>query len=129
MRTSKRRSVTSVTSTGTTTSDRNRNNSNASQVSHGNDVEDTTRGTAAGEHERADKKDVLAYKVAMLGDPGVGKTALTYQFTTSDYICAYDLSLGNDSSSYITYNLYINIYVVSFRLQTMTMAKKRCPCC
>lgn len=30
----------------------------------------------------------------MLGDAGVGKTALTYQFTTSDYICAYDLSLG-----------------------------------
>lgn len=43
----------------------------------------------------ADKKStVLAYKVAMLGDAGVGKTALTYQFTTSDYICAYDLSLG-----------------------------------
>lgn len=33
-------------------------------------------------------------KVAMLGDAGVGKTALTHQFTTSDYICAYDLSLG-----------------------------------
>lgn len=30
----------------------------------------------------------------MLGDSGVGKTALTHQFTTSDYICAYDLSLG-----------------------------------
>lgn len=30
----------------------------------------------------------------MLGDTGVGKTALTHQFTTSDYICAYDLSLG-----------------------------------
>lgn len=37
---------------------------------------------------------ILAYKVAMLGETGVGKTALTYQFTTSDYICAYDLSLG-----------------------------------
>lgn len=42
----------------------------------------------------AEAKHVLAYKVAMLGDAGVGKTALTYQFTTSDYICAYDLSLG-----------------------------------
>jgi len=30
----------------------------------------------------------------MLGASGVGKTTLTYQFTTSDYICAYDLSLG-----------------------------------
>lgn len=25
-----------------------------------------------------------------------GKTALTYQFTTSEYICAYDLSLDDD---------------------------------
>lgn len=37
-----------------------------------------------------------AYKVAMLGASGVGKTALTYQFTTSEYICAYDLSLDDD---------------------------------
>lgn len=49
----------------------------------------STTGTTA-----ADEKKVFAYKVAMLGDSGVGKTALTYQFTTSDYICAYDLSLG-----------------------------------
>lgn len=41
-----------------------------------------------------EKKD--AYKIAMLGDSGVGKTALTYQFTTSEYICAYDLSLDDD---------------------------------
>lgn len=32
----------------------------------------------------------------MLGSSGVGKTALTYQFTTSEYICAYDLSLDDD---------------------------------
>lgn len=36
----------------------------------------------------------LAFKVAILGASGVGKTALTYQFTTSEYICAYDTSLG-----------------------------------
>lgn len=30
----------------------------------------------------------------MLGDSAVGKSSLTYQFTTSEYICAYDLSLG-----------------------------------
>lgn len=57
-------------------------NSNASQISP----------------ERIKEADVIepitAYKIAMLGDAGVGKTALTYQFTTSDYICAYDLSLG-----------------------------------
>lgn len=39
-------------------------------------------------------KPIHAFKVAMLGASGVGKTALTYQFTTSEYICAYDLSLG-----------------------------------
>jgi hypothetical protein len=37
------------------------------------------------------------YKVAMLGASGVGKTALTCQFTTSEYICAYDTSLGECS--------------------------------
>lgn len=37
---------------------------------------------------------VPSYKVGMLGASGVGKTALTAQFTTSDYICAYDASLG-----------------------------------
>jgi GTPase SAR1 family protein len=30
----------------------------------------------------------------MLGASGVGKTALICQFTTSEYICAYDASLG-----------------------------------
>lgn len=44
--------------------------------------------------EKEDKN--VAYKIAMLGDSGVGKTALTYQFTTSEYICAYDLSLDDD---------------------------------
>lgn len=36
----------------------------------------------------------ISYKIAMLGDNAVGKSSLTYQFTTSEYICAYDLSLG-----------------------------------
>lgn len=47
------------------------------------------------EKAKGEEKDA-AYKIAMLGDSGVGKTALTYQFTTSEYICAYDLSLDDD---------------------------------
>lgn len=47
------------------------------------------------ENAKSDDKAV-AYKIAMLGESGVGKTALTYQFTTSEYICAYDLSLDDD---------------------------------
>lgn len=47
------------------------------------------------EKTKGEEKNV-AYKIAMLGDSGVGKTALTYQFTTSEYICAYDLSLDDD---------------------------------
>ncbi|KAI8128164.1 GTP-binding protein REM 1 [Lucilia cuprina] len=42
------------------------------------------------------KAQIPVYKIAMLGASGVGKTTLTYQFTTSDYICAYDLSLDDD---------------------------------
>lgn len=49
--------------------------------------------TASGQPPDGDP-NVPAYKIAMLGGSGVGKTTLTYQFTTSDYICAYDLSLG-----------------------------------
>ena len=49
--------------------------------------------------ERRDSNEgesrVASYKVGMLGASGVGKTALTAQFTTSEYICAYDASLGN----------------------------------
>lgn len=44
--------------------------------------------------QRPNGDQIPAYKIAMLGGSGVGKTTLTYQFTTSDYICAYDLSLG-----------------------------------
>lgn len=106
--TRKRRSVTSVTSTGTTASDRNRNNSNASQVSHHDLAEDETGEQSSTTAAAAEKKSaVLAYKVAMLGDSGVGKTALTYQFTTSDYICAYDLSLGKN----LTFTKHIELLV------------------
>nr|XP_032289224.1 AF4/FMR2 family member 4 [Drosophila virilis] len=45
---------------------------------------------------QAAEVEIPAYKIAMLGGSGVGKTTLTYQFTTSDYICAYDLSLDDD---------------------------------
>lgn len=68
------------------------NFSNASRVSAEVGAED-----AEGDHQgqgQPKENDVPAFKVAMLGAAGVGKTTLTYQFTTSEYICAYDLSLG-----------------------------------
>ena len=40
-------------------------------------------------HEAAD-----CHRVVMLGATGVGKTALTNQFMTSDYSNTYDASLG-----------------------------------
>ncbi|XP_039961277.1 uncharacterized protein LOC120775261 isoform X2 [Bactrocera tryoni] len=84
------RSINSVTSTGTSNSGKDhRNNSNASHISGENIFEST-------EKQDAGKVPIPAYKIAMLGASGVGKTTLTYQFTTSDYICAYDLSLDDD---------------------------------
>ncbi|XP_052123993.1 mucin-1-like [Frankliniella occidentalis] len=50
-------------------------------------------GSAAGAQ---DAPRVPCFKVAMLGASGVGKTTLTYQFTTSEYICAYDTSLDEE---------------------------------
>lgn len=54
----------------------------------------TNAGGVSGSGIIGGKAQIPVYKIAMLGASGVGKTTLTYQFTTSDYICAYDLSLG-----------------------------------
>ncbi|XP_055384917.1 sca1 complex protein phr [Condylostylus longicornis] len=86
LRSRRSRSINSVTSTATSS----RNNSNASRTS---DM------IIEPQNENEDNLDNLptpTHKIAMLGSSGVGKTALTYQFTTSDYICAYDLSLDDD---------------------------------
>ncbi|XP_039277681.1 ras-related protein Rap-2a isoform X1 [Nilaparvata lugens] len=76
-------SVNSTCSSTTTMSNRERVPSNASQMS-GCLFEDV------------EEQPTPAFKVAMLGAAGVGKTALTYQFTTSEYICAYDTSLDEE---------------------------------
>lgn len=38
--------------------------------------------------------EIPKYRVVMLGDAGVGKTALVSQFMTSEYMNTYDASLG-----------------------------------
>ncbi|KAH0948025.1 hypothetical protein HN011_012131 [Eciton burchellii] len=80
------RSINSVTSSGTSCSSTRevRLLSSTSQLS-GIEAE-----------EDADNDHVATYKVGMLGASEVGKTALTAQFTTSDYICAYDASLDEE---------------------------------
>ncbi|CRK89669.1 CLUMA_CG003390, isoform A, partial [Clunio marinus] len=83
MRSRRSRSINSVTSSN---SGRDRNNSTGSQ--HMDEIKELSK--------NSDEEKNVAYKIAMLGDSAVGKTALTYQFTTSEYICAYDLSLDDD---------------------------------
>ncbi|XP_033325644.1 uncharacterized protein LOC117220078 isoform X2 [Megalopta genalis] len=80
------RSINSVTSSGTSCSSTReaRLLSLASQLSAMEAEEDTSNEREA------------TYKVGMLGASGVGKTALTAQFSTSDYICAYDTSLDEE---------------------------------
>ncbi|KAL6428927.1 hypothetical protein ACFW04_008027 [Cataglyphis niger] len=85
LKTRRSRSINSVTSSTSCSSTReNRLLSSASQLS------DMETGEEAG-NER-----VTTYKVGMLGASEVGKTALTAQFTTSEYICAYDASLDEE---------------------------------
>jgi Rad/Gem-related GTP binding protein 1 len=43
----------------------------------------------------ATTKEVAVYRVMMLGGPGVGKTALTQQFVTSEYIAAQNTSFDD----------------------------------
>ncbi|XP_022253612.1 GTP-binding protein REM 1-like [Limulus polyphemus] len=44
----------------------------------------------------------VRYRILVLGCPGVGKSALTTQFTTSEYICAYDTSLDEENEKLVT---------------------------
>ncbi|KAM7349646.1 uncharacterized protein ACRADG_008505 isoform 2-T3 [Cochliomyia hominivorax] len=101
LRSRRSRSINSVTSTGTSNSGKDRHNSNASRTSGDilfeSDKINTGSGVGGGvSGVIGGKTQIPVYKIAMLGGSGVGKTTLTYQFTTSDYICAYDLSLDDD---------------------------------
>lgn len=51
--------------------------------------------------------EVISYSVAMLGAPGVGKTALVSQFMTSECINAYD----RQTSEYTCVCLYTLTYI------------------
>lgn len=53
----------------------------------------------------SDVEEVPKYRVVLLGDSGVGKTALVSQFMTSEYINTYDASLGKSMNSYMTNNI------------------------
>lgn len=41
-----------------------------------------------------EEDEIQRYRVVLLGDSGVGKTALVSQFMTSEYMNTYDASLG-----------------------------------
>jgi hypothetical protein len=45
-----------------------------------------------------EEMEVPKYRVVMLGDAGVGKTALVSQFMTSEYMNTYDASLGKSTA-------------------------------
>lgn len=45
-------------------------------------------------------EEISKYRVVMLGDSGVGKTALVSQFMTSEYMNTYDASLGENLDHY-----------------------------
>nr|XP_029724109.1 uncharacterized protein LOC109401938 [Aedes albopictus] len=94
MRSRRSRSINSVTSTGSGGA-KDRKGSSGSQKQ---DVQMASASREGSEDNLDDgeKEKIPGFKVAMLGASGVGKTALTYQFTTSEYICAYDLSLDDD---------------------------------
>lgn len=42
---------------------------------------------------------LFRYRVVMMGDAGVGKTALVSQFMTSEYMHTYDASLGKSQGN------------------------------
>jgi len=46
--------------------------------------------------------DTPVYRVLMIGGPGVGKTALTQQFMTSEFMAAQNTSFGQSTRSLVT---------------------------
>ncbi|XP_034947141.1 uncharacterized protein [Chelonus insularis] len=67
-----------------------------SVTSSGTSFSSISQHSCLGNEEAENTGKVATYKVGMLGATGVGKTALTAQFTTSEYICAYDTSLDDE---------------------------------
>lgn len=54
------------------------------------------QGVGADSTESEEMEEVSKYRVVLLGDSGVGKTALVSQFMTSEYINTYDASLDDE---------------------------------
>ncbi|GAB6025898.1 GTP binding protein overexpressed in skeletal muscle, variant 2 [Chamberlinius hualienensis] len=52
--------------------------------------------SCASSHSGGAGQDFVKYRVAILGASGVGKTAITTQFMTSEYMNTYDASLDDD---------------------------------
>jgi len=46
-------------------------------------------------------EEIPKYRVVLLGESGVGKTALVSQFMTSEYMNTYDASLGKSIGVYM----------------------------
>ncbi|XP_023313895.1 ubiquitin carboxyl-terminal hydrolase 36-like isoform X2 [Trichogramma pretiosum] len=98
------RSINSVTSSGgtscsSTTRDARLLSSTSQLSGIGTDRRDSNGEAASSsppQQQQQQQQAVASYKVGMLGASGVGKTALTAQFTTSEYICAYDASLDDE---------------------------------
>jgi len=51
------------------------------------------------------------YRVLVLGGPGVGKTAITQQFLTSEYMAAQNTSFGQLQELYSHYDLAVSCHV------------------
>jgi len=47
--------------------------------------------------------DTAVYRVLMIGGPGVGKTALTQQFMTSEFMAAQNTSFGQYRFTHLPY--------------------------
>jgi hypothetical protein len=78
---------------------RHSNHSNLSGVSPGerSPFEGSCCGSSYNNVSSETSVEVSKYRVVLLGDAGVGKSALVSQFMTSEYMNTYDASLGKDA--------------------------------
>lgn len=83
-----------------------RNSTEHLTASYPGSARNSAAGSLASSRESSASQDPAPYRVLMLGAPAVGKSSLVSQFMTSEYLHAYDTSIGE-------YNLFFSIDLLS----------------
>lgn len=84
-------------------------------ASYPGSARNSAAGSLASSRESSASQGTVPFRVLMLGAPSVGKSSLVSQFMTSEYLHAYDTSIGESKQFLkiiiISHNHHHNIYI------------------